>query len=126
MQPYGNVYDQYREQSINTMTQGEMLVLLYDEIIKRLNRSKIFLQNRNYEDFEANVVRAKEIILYFEQTLDHKYEISANLQKLYEFMTYQLTRSQIGRRVDHIDEVLPMVVELRDTWKEADRLSRLK
>jgi len=28
-------YQRYREDSLNTMTQGELLLLLYDELIKR-------------------------------------------------------------------------------------------
>lgn len=123
---YGNVYEQYKEQSINTMTSGELLVLLYDEVIKRLNRAKIFKENDNNEGFDADVVRAREIIMYFEQTLDHKYPISQNLYRLYDFMLYELSRSQASRNIEPIDEILPMVTELRDTWKEADRLSRTK
>ena len=29
-------YQRYREESINTMTPGELLLLLYDELVKRL------------------------------------------------------------------------------------------
>ena len=29
-------YQRYREDALNTMTQGELLLLLYDELIKRL------------------------------------------------------------------------------------------
>ena len=33
-------YQQYKEQSIYTMTQGELLNLLYDELMKRLLRAE--------------------------------------------------------------------------------------
>ena len=29
-------FQQYKEQSVNTMTQGELLLLLFDELVKRL------------------------------------------------------------------------------------------
>ena len=38
---YQNGYEQYKLQSVNTMTSGEMLLLLYDELIKRLARAQI-------------------------------------------------------------------------------------
>lgn len=120
------MYEQYKEQSINTMTSGELLVLLYDEVIKRLNRAKIFKENDNNDGFDADIARAREIIMYFEQTLDHKYPISQNLYRLYDFMLYELSRSQASRNTEPVDEILPMITELRDTWKEADRLSRMK
>ena len=37
---YQNGYQQYKMQSVNTMTRSEMLLLLYDELIKRLNRAQ--------------------------------------------------------------------------------------
>ena len=123
---YGNVYEQYKEQSVNTMTSGELLVLLYDEIIKRLVRAKIFMEKDNQDGFDADVKRAREIIQYFEQTLDYKYPISQNLYRLYDYMLYELARVQASRALEPMGEVLTMVTELRDTWKEADRRSRIK
>ena len=34
-------YQRYREDSLNTMTQGELLLLLYDELIKRLTQAEL-------------------------------------------------------------------------------------
>ena len=124
----GNINNQYREQAISTMTQGEMLVFLYDEIIKRLNRAKLILEmeNTDFDAYGREVTRAREIIMYFEQTLDRRYPISADLHKLYDFMLFELSRAAASRKSDAIDEVLPFVIEFRDTWKEADRLSKIK
>ena len=33
-------FQQYKEQSVNTMTQSELLLLLYDELFKRLTDRK--------------------------------------------------------------------------------------
>ena len=123
---YGNVYEQYREQSVNTMTAGELLILLYDEIIKRLKRAKIFLESDDKDAFSADVRRASEIVQYFEQTLDYKYPISRSLYRLYDFVLFELSRAQASRIIEPIENVLPIITELRDTWKEADRLSRIQ
>ena len=32
-------YQHYREDVLNTMTQGELLLLLYDELVKRLTQA---------------------------------------------------------------------------------------
>ena len=37
-----NPYQKYQQQSIMTMTQGEMLIKLYDEVNKQLNAVKQF------------------------------------------------------------------------------------
>mgnify|MGYP001295823933 CR=1 FL=1 len=46
-------YQRYREDSLNTMTQGELLLLLYDELIKRLTQAELSLGQENYEVFEG-------------------------------------------------------------------------
>ena len=52
---YQNGYQQYKMQAVNTMTKGEMLLLLYDELIKRLTRAELALEREDYEVFEASV-----------------------------------------------------------------------
>ena len=114
-------YQQYKAQSINTMTQGELLLLLYDELVKRLTVAELALGKENYELFEASVQRSVEIIKYLNDTLDRKYEISRNLAQLYEYFTYELGRVEIGRRVEVLTHVKSMVEELRDAFRQAQK-----
>lgn len=114
-------YQQYKAQSINTMTQGELLLLLYDELVKRLTVAELALGKENYELFEASVQRSVEIIKYLNDTLDRKYEISRNLAQLYEYFTYELGRVKIGRRVEVLTHVKGMVEELRDAFRQAQK-----
>ncbi len=119
---YGsNGYQQYKDQSVNTMTKGEMLNLLYEEVIKRLNRAKVCLKQNELELFDQEIGRAREIITYLSTTLNRKYYISGNLSQLYEFMNFELSRAKAGRKEEPIDEVLPFMIELRDSFKEADK-----
>lgn len=121
---YTSGYQHYKEQSVSTMTKGEMLNLLYDEMIKRLNRAKLGLEHEDYAIFESELTRAKEIVAYLTSTLNRKYAVSGELARLYDFISYELSRLGASRNVSIIDEVIPFVVELRDTFKEADRLAK--
>ena len=114
-------FQQYKEQSINTMTQGELLLLLYDELVKRLTQAELALSKENWPVFEASVQRGIDIIDYLDQTLDKQYPISANLTQLYEYFTYGLGRVKIGRRNDPLNHVKSMVNELRDAFREAQK-----
>lgn len=116
-------YQQYKEQSINTMTQGELLLLLYDELIKRLTQAELALGREDYLLFEASVQRGIDIIQYLDDTLDKQYPISANLTQLYEYFTYELGRVKIGRRKDPLTHVKTMAGELRDAFREAQKNS---
>ena len=52
---YQSGYEQYKMQSVNTMTRSEMLLLLYDELIKRLTRAQIALDDKNYALFDKSI-----------------------------------------------------------------------
>ena len=114
-------YQQYKEQSVNTMTQGELLLLLYDELYKRLAQAELMLDQENYPVYEASVERAVAIIDYLDSTLDRQYPISGNLTQLYEYFTYELGRAKIGRRKELLAHVKTMVGELRDAFRQAQK-----
>ena len=86
-------YQQYKEQSINTMTQGELLLLLYDELVKRATRAELALDKQDYPLFEASIDRCLEIIRYLDDTLDRK----------------------------ELQRVKPMLADLRDTFRTASK-----
>ncbi len=108
-------------QSVNTMTHGEMLLLLYDELIKRLTRAQIALEDKNYELFDKSVQRSREIVRYLNKTLNMDYQISYELKRMYEFFLYELSRLQAGRNGAVIQELKPLVTELRDAFREASK-----
>ena len=65
-----NGYQQYKEQSVNTMTKGEMLLLLYDELLKRLMRAELALGKEDYETFTNSVIRCRDCLLYTSDAAD--------------------------------------------------------
>ncbi len=121
MDPKG--FQQYKEQAINTMTQSELLLLLYSEALKRMTQAELALDKENYPIYEAALDRAIDIINYLDDTLDRQYEISGQLTRLYEYFTYELGRAKIGRRKQPIQEVRAMVKELQDTFREAQSIA---
>lgn len=114
-------YQQYKEQSINSMTPGELLLLLYDELVKRGTMASIALDKGDYPMFEAAIDRCTDIINYLDETLDRKYDISRDLSRLYEYFTYQLDRVRIGRNKKELEQLRPMFAELRDAFRIAEK-----
>lgn len=116
-------YQQYKEQSVSTMTQSELLLLLYDELVKRATRAELALTKQDFPLFEASVDRCVDIIHYLDDTLDHQFEISGDLSRLYEFFCYQLSRVKAGRNVEELQRMKPMLADLRDTFHTAAKSS---
>lgn len=118
-------YQQYKQQAINSMTPGELLLLLYDELVKRGTMASIALGKEDYPTFEAAIDRCTDIVNYLDETLDRKYDISRDLSRLYEYFTYQLGRIKIGRNGKELERLRPMFSELRDAFHAAERNSSL-
>ena len=118
---YTKGFQQYKEQAIDTMTPGELLLTLYDELVKRLTRAELALDNNDYTLLEDAVNRSVDIIHYLSDTLDRSYPISAELARLYEFFCYELVRIKIGRNRTELERVKRMVGELRDAFRTASQ-----
>lgn len=114
-------YQHYREQALNTMTPGELLLLVYDELIKRLTQAELALSKEDYPTFEAAVDHALKIVHYLDDTLDRQYAISSQLTRLYEYFCYELSRVKAGRNKTELERVKRMADELRESFRTADK-----
>lgn len=121
-----NPYEKYKQQSVMTMTQGEMLVKLYEEVIKQLSSALISIEKKDYSSSNESLQKAQKILGYLKSTLDFKYEVSNNLSMLYDFFIQRLIDANIKKDTAIIEEVIPMVAELKDAFSQADRLARIK
>ena len=121
-----NVYQQYKSQSITTMTGGELLVMLYDELIKDVKRAELAIEAHKVDTAHSSLMHAQDIIDYLDETLNDQYEISKELSRLYDYFNGQLVKANISKDAAPLKEVLPMLMELRDTWKQAEKLSRMR
>ncbi len=119
-----NPYQKYQQQSVMTMTPGEMLLKLYDEVITQLNAVRQFNVEKDYQGANAALKKAQRIITYLNQTLDFQYEISGSLSALYDYFLRRLVDANVHKDNAPIDEVLPMITELRETFAQADKNSR--
>ena len=114
-------YQGYKEQGITDMTPGELLLLLYDELVKRLVRAGLALDKKDWTLFDASVDRCLDILRYLDDTLDMQYPISRNLNRLYDYFSYELNRVKAGRNKTELERVKTMVSELRDSFREAHK-----
>ena len=116
-------YQQYKQQSVGSMTPGELLLLLYDELVKRALMASIALDKKDFPAFEAAVDRCSDIVNYLDETLDRKYPISQDLSRMYDYFTYQLGRIKIGRNKQELEKLRPMLAEMRDAFHSAEKSS---
>ena len=116
-------YHNYKQQSINSMTSGELLLLLYDELVKRSTLASIALDKQDWPAFEAALDRCIDIVDYLDETLDRQYPISHDLARMYDYFTYEMGRIKLGRNKKELDRLRPMLVDMRDAFRTAEKNS---
>ena len=119
-----NPYESYKKQSIITMTPGDMLITLYDEILKECTAGKIALAKKDYSEVNRALQKVQRVLNHLKATLDFKYEISNSLSSLYDYFIRQVMEANMKKDAAFLDEVMPMIKDLRDTYSEADKRSR--
>ncbi len=119
-----SAYAQYKQQSIVTLTPGEMIVKLYDEAIKRCNFSVKYIEDNDFEAANLSLKKAQDIIFYLKSALNTGYEVSQNLSQLYDYAKAQLVEANIKKDAAPIHNVIPMLKELREAFEEAEKATR--
>ena len=119
-------YNQYKENSVFTSTPEELTLMLYNGLVKFIMQAQAAIDEKDMEKANNSIIRAQDIVLHFQDTLDMKYEVSENLDLLYDFMYRHLLEANIKKDKTMLEDVLGLVKELRDTWQQAMKLAKQK
>lgn len=111
--------DVYLEQKVMSAKPEELTLMLYEGMIKFIKLSKLFIGENNPSKVHENAVRAQAIVDELRATLNMDYEVSNNLDSLYDFIGSRLTDGNMTKTEKPFDEALEIAEELHDTWKEA-------
>lgn len=111
-------YQTYQNNAVNTASGGELTLMLYNGCIKFVKQAMKDMDANDYEAKNRNIQKAQNIIRELLITLDPKVEISKQFQPLYEFMLDELTAANIDNSPEKLEDVLGLVTEFRDTWKQ--------
>ena len=123
--PYqNNPYDKYKNNSVFTATKEELTLMLYDGALKFCNQAIVAMENNDVEKTNALILKVQNVIREFQITLDKKYDISAQLNIIYDYLHSRLVSANIQKDTAILEEVRDHIRSLRDTWKEAIKLSR--
>ncbi|MCX8130718.1 MAG: flagellar export chaperone FliS [Clostridia bacterium] len=117
-------YDQYKENSVYTATPEELTLMLYNGLVKFILQAQAAVDEKDIAKANNGIIRAQDIIIEFQATLDMKYEISKNLALLYDYMHRRLIDANMKKDRAILEEVLGLAKELRDTWAQAMKIAK--
>ena len=107
-------YAEYNRNKVLTASPAELTLILYEGAIKFCNIAIIGLEQNDMEKTHNNIVKVENIIEEFQATLNHKYPVAEDFDKIYRYI-YDLL---IKKDKELLERALDELRGMRDTWKE--------
>jgi len=125
---YTSAISTYKETRIKTASQGQLVMMLYDEAVKSLDRALELLDLNtggkknpgNIEKISKSILKTQEIITELTVSLDFEQggDIAKSLFSLYTWFNKELLEGNIAQDMRRITSVRNQLNELRSAWAE--------
>ena len=116
-----NPYSKYKQTSVLSASREQILLMLYEAAIKFTKLAIQAAEQKKIADRGQYILRAYDIVLELNATLDHKVggEIAQQLESLYLFMMDQYTKANISGDPEYLKANVKVLENLYDGWKQA-------
>ena len=92
-----NPYAQYKNSKILTASPAELTLMLYEGAIKFCNIAIMGIEQNDVEKTHNNIVKVQRIIDEFRATLDHKYPVSEDFDRVYVYILQRLFEANVKK-----------------------------
>lgn len=117
-----NPYNAYKQNSVNMASKEQLLLMLLDGAVKYTKVARIAIGEKNMARAHKELVRVQDIFLELMITMDKSSgKYMEDMYNVYEYIKNELSKANIKKDVKIIDNVLPIIEEVRDMWHEVDR-----
>lgn len=118
-----NLASAYQEQSVMTASPAELTLMLYNACIKDIRIGKEYISQKKLDKANTSLKKAQQIIRELSSTLDPSYPVAEDMSKLYDFILHNLVQGNIKKDLQMLEDAHTLVVDFRDTWFQAMKLS---
>ncbi len=98
--------------------------MLYEGAIKFCNIAIAAVEQKDIEKAHINIQKTERIIDYFRQTLDMKYPVAEDFERVYSYLSGRLVEANMRKDKEILEEVNTHLRTMRDTWKEVMRINK--
>ena len=116
-----NPYNIYKQNSVNMASSQQLLLMLLDGAVKYTKIARMAILNKDIAKAHKELVRVQDIFLELMITMDKNTKYMEDLYNIYDFIKNELAKANMKKDVKIIDEILPIIEEIRDMWYEVDK-----
>lgn len=122
----GNAYNVYKNNSINFASKEKLLLMLCEGAVKFAKLGRQAIIDKDIKKSNDNIIRTEDIINELMSTLDVSKggEWAPQLMQVYDFINRRLIQANIKKDVKIMDEIIPLIENIKETWTQAYRISK--
>lgn len=121
-----NAYAKYNSSKVLTASPAELTLMLYEGAIKFCNIAIMGIEQNDIEKTHINIRKVERIIAEFRSTLDRKYAVAEDFDRVYVYLLQRLLEANIKKDKAILEEVNMHLRSMRDNWKEVMRINKEK
>jgi flagellar protein FliS len=121
-----NAYNVYKNNSVNYASKEQLLLMLLDGSVKFAKIARQAMIEKNIPKVHQNILKTQNIYYELMVSLDVNAggDWAKSLMSIYTFITEKLTEANIKKDLSILDEIIPLIEDVRDTWNEAYKVSK--
>ncbi|MFW5632704.1 MAG: flagellar export chaperone FliS [Acetivibrio ethanolgignens] len=114
----------YKNNTIQTASPAELTLMLYEGAIKFANVALMAMEKGDIQKAHDNIVKTENIIMEFRATLDHRYPVWEDFDRVYDYIYRRLVEANMKKDKEIMEEALGYIREMRDAWKEVIQINQ--
>ena len=118
-----NAFAQYKNSKVLTASPAELTLMLYEGAIKLCNIAITAIEGKEIQKAHINIIKAQKIVEHLQVTLDMKYPVAKDFDRIYNYLLERLVDANIKKDKAVMMEVRDHLNNVRDTWKEVMRIN---
>ena len=122
---YPNAYNVYKNNSVNYASKDQLLLMLVDGAVKFAKIGRQAIIDKDIKKAHTNLMKTQEIFIELMVSLDmDQTEWTKDLMQIYAYIKDKLVEVNMKKDIKIMDEILPLIEEVRDLWYETDKRAK--
>lgn len=118
-----NAYNVYKNNSITYASKEQLLIMILDGAVKFSKIGRQAIVDKDIKKAHENIIKTQDIFYELINSLDTSRggEWVQPILGIYDFIIRRLTEANIKKDVDIMNEIIPLIEDVRNTWYEASK-----
>lgn len=121
-----NAYSTYKNNSVSYASKEQLLLMLVEGAVKFSKIGRQAIIDKDAKKAHENIIKTQNIFYELMSTLDISKagNWGQSLMSVYDFIVRRLIDANMQKDLKIMDEIIPLIGNVKDTWEEAYKISK--